>query len=105
MKPSITVSLFAFIALQQCLDFWTTYRILSAGGREENPVLVALATFCERFGLPRWSWLVVAKGGVIAAAYYALVHTAPHPITLAVFVGVALWYAWVLWHNYREYAR
>lgn len=88
---------YAFLVLLvvlQYLDGWTTYKVLSKGGRELNPVV---RWFINQFGL--LNGLVLVKGSLavalIAATFYG---TMPWWV-----LGVlCVLYVVVVAHNFKE---
>lgn len=80
-----------FIALQLG-DFYTTCRVLRAGGIELNPLLVFLF---GRIGvIPA---LVLYKGGCIAIGIWMYAHS-----QVEVMVLLSALYSWVVYHNFKQ---
>ena len=92
----MTLALFLTLCGLQCLDAYSTYKVIMRGGREANPVLTWLADH-----LPgTWTWLIVGKLTVISGA--ALI-AMPNNIVSQVLLGLACaFYGWVVWHNLRQ---
>jgi len=75
----------------QVLDVWTTHRILSAGGRELNPVMDWLF---KRLGvLPG---LIIVKTVVVALIWFYLIS---HPVFVA---ALCIFYVAVVIHNFKS---
>jgi len=53
------------LAVLQCADYWTTTRILAAGGREHNSLLVR---WFAKFGMKRT--LIVKGIAVVGVGYF-----------------------------------
>lgn len=89
---NMTTILALLIGLQ-IADAITTYKIISRGGREVNPVLVKLAELTRLFTNAKWAWLVIAKAvGIAASIYIALAWPSGAPVFV-------LLYVWVVIHN------
>lgn len=87
------MNLLILFAALQAADAYTTYRVLSQGGRELNPIM---SKAFEAFGhLPA---LFVIKGAAIGAIWYI------HDMQYADYVIAALcvFYAGIVWHNWKQ---
>lgn len=82
------------LALLQAADAWTTWRILSDGGRELNP---AMRYAIEQAGLIP---ALVAKGVIVVALAWAF--CLPYPWILA---GLVAFYAGAVTFNCRSIKR
>jgi len=88
-------ALLILIILLQAADIYTTLRVLSQGGREMNKLLKWLM---DRIGvLPA---LLVSKAVVIGGFVY--LYFGADLVFYPVVGGLAVVYAIVVWHNYRE---
>jgi hypothetical protein len=97
----IELALVIAIVVLQVLDFWTTYTILRAGGRELNKVMVALF---DAVGLV--PGLLIAKGGFSAAIIWGhLAGVFAGGVGLLLLGGIALFYLAIVAHNLREMNR
>ena len=82
--------LFAFFALLQCGDFYTTYTIIKTGkGHEANPIL---AKIFDKIGYP--TGLAIVKGLAIVIGFLLL----PYWYVLT---GLNVLYIWVIYNNYK----
>ena len=88
--------LLALIIILQLLDAWTTFRVLEQGGREMNPLLAWAMS-----GIGVTLALVIAKGTAIAAFIIAYL-LAPATVFMVMAAGIAVVYAWVVWHNWGQ---
>lgn len=85
-------------------DWYTTYRVISNGGRETNPLLLFVKEFLERAGIRgRWAWLTVTKLFVIVGLLSLLFSDPTLPLYADLIVAaVAAFYVGVVWHNWRQ---
>lgn len=82
-------TLISLLVVMQVLDFWTTYYILSRGGRELNPLLAKLF---DKVGEKRG--LLIAKGvGVVIIVLWGPL------MPRSVLVGLTLVYLAVIANN------
>lgn len=88
--------LLILVIVLQLLDGWTTYRILSTGGRELNPVL---AWAIRKIGTT--PALVVSKVGAIALAIVAYMLTS-FWIFVVIMVPVVIIYCHIVRNNWRQ---
>lgn len=80
--------LLSLLLLLQYYDGLTTYRVLSKGGRELNP----LVRWCiNKFGLR--NGLLLVKGNIAVL------------ITWTTLAGLCVLYTWVVYHNFTELAK
>ncbi|MCR4304982.1 MAG: DUF5658 family protein [Gallionella sp.] len=90
----MTILLLIALAILQALDAWTTWRILSAGGRELNPVM--------RYAISEAGLIpaLIAKGAVVVALawYFCL----PYPWIMA---GLVAFYLGAVLFNLRSIKR
>ena len=86
--------LLALLVILQYYDGMTTYRLLSKGGREYNPVV---RYAIEKLGLARA--LITIKGTVVSAL---VVTTFTNPLPVWVLVGLSVLYMGVVIHNFKE---
>jgi len=97
----IEITLVIAIVVLQVLDFWTTYTILLAGGRELNPLLVSLFT---TIGLV--PGLLIAKGGLsVAVVWGHLAGAFAGSYGLLVLAGITVFYVVIVGHNLKEMLR
>lgn len=87
---------FSVIVLQ-ALDAWTTYRILSAGGRELNRLMAGLF---RRIGLV--PGLILTKGGLAAMIAGLHFYGAWSGYGVAILAGICAWYCTIVLHNLRQ---
>jgi len=86
----IPLSIFAAL---QIGDIYTTWKILSQGGRELNPIMAKLFA---RFGaLPT---LVVVKAAAVGLLYYFI----DEPYMTEIMWALCALYAVVVFHNFRQ---
>ena len=79
------------LSILQCLDWYTTHKILNAGGTELNPIMVKLFA---KLGMDVTLGLKVVM--VTAIAYYIAV-------TLwYVLIPLNLFYCWVIYNNWKS---
>lgn len=88
---TLPILLLIALALLQALDAYTTWRILSAGGRELNPAM--------RYAIAQAGIIpaLVAKGAIVVALawYFCL----PYPWILG---GLVVFYAGAVLFNFRS---
>lgn len=89
--------LLALLIILQYYDGLTTYRLLSRGGRELNPVV----RWCiDRFGL--LNGLILVKGNIaLLITWTTLVGLMP----VWILAGLCLLYVAVVYHNFTELAK
>lgn len=107
----ITAALLIAFAILQAADIYTTWRLVSTGGRELNK---RMRYFINRLGL--LPGLIVPKAAVTAALAGVILlcewtarkfywHWAG-PLAMGVeyllLIGALALYAWVVWHNWRQ---
>lgn len=88
------------LATLQILDAYTTYKILKAGGSEQNKILTALDGFLKRFTKAKWAWLVIAKVFAILCGW--LIYDSGHQYALILMIFLCAFYVWVVIHNFME---
>ena len=88
---TMTILLLIALAILQALDAWTTWRILSAGGRELNPAM--------RYAIAQAGLIpaLVMKGAIVVALawYFCL----PYPWILG---GIVAFYVAAVLFNFRS---
>lgn len=85
------IALLALFIVLQCLDGWTTYKLLS-NGRERNPLVELMI---ESFGL--LGAMVISKGiGIVAGIYVSAFGE------LWILASMTAFYALVVANNYRQ---
>lgn len=98
----IAIGLTVLIVLMQFYDFWSTYFVLTHGGREMNPVLLRLQEFLLRLGFGwKWLWLMIAKTWailVLGVGWYFNVWAGDGVYVLG---ALAAFYSYVMLGNYR----
>lgn len=92
----VNFGLYVTLLLLQCTDAFTTYKVLSAGGRETNPAGV----FLQKHLPGKWTWLVVMKLPLVVLAV-ALVFLGTFGTVMLAMLDLS--FAYVTWHNYREW--
>lgn len=89
--------LLALLVILQYYDGLTTYRLLSKGGRELNPVV---RWFINRFGLR--NGLLLVKGNIaLLILWTTLVGIMP----MGMLAALCLLYIWVVYHNFTELSK
>jgi hypothetical protein len=86
------VALFLLFVLLQVADGYTTYRLLSAGGKELNPLL---AYAFDRIGLV--PGLVIYKGVCVAGGGWLYLSQ-----QWWIIAALLMFYLWVVWHNVQQ---
>ena len=90
----MTYVLLSLLIILQYYDGLTTYRLLSKGGRELNPVV---RWFINQFGLR--NGLLLVKGNIaVLITWTTLVGIMP----VGVLAALCLLYIWVVYHNFTE---
>ena len=97
MTTNLILHLYAFLIILQIFDAYTTYRIIKAGGKELNKVLVKLAELLKPITNAKWAWLAVAKLIAIAAGF--LIYQAGAVEVMAI---MCAFYVYVCFNNFRE---
>ena len=96
----IAAPLVFVVMLFQALDAWTTYKIISAGGRELNGILAKLFQVVGlKFGL------AISKGGFAVLVLVLHFYGAWNGHGLLILSAISLWYGWIVMHNFREMGR
>lgn len=89
------------IALFQAVDGWTTYKALTGGGTELNPIM---AGFLKNVGLV--PGLIFTKGSVaamaVAGAYFGIWNST---IGLALLAILFVFYGAIVTHNLEQYKK
>jgi len=98
----IEIGLTVLIVLMQLYDFWSTYFVLTHGGREMNPVLLRLQELLLSLGFRwKWLWLVIAKTWVVlvlGVGWYFNVWAGDGVYLLG---ALAAFYVYAMLGNYR----
>lgn len=91
----LALLLFAGLAILQALDAWTTYMVITAGGREINPVEGA---FMRALGTG--PGLIVSKLIMLAIVYFAI-GVDPLRVSILITIFIVL-YIVVVDHNWLQ---
>ena len=99
----LQISLLVIIAAQFG-DWWTTYKVISQGGREVNPFMLRIRDVLVRFGFSgRWAWLTATKIFLILVATAIYVANPALPNWAEWFVCIVSGFnLWVVFHNWRQ---
>ena len=93
------------LAGMQILDWHSTYSALKDGkGHEANGLLLNIQEFMYTNGFEgRWVWLTFVKSTVcgMCLAIAVMVRDEQHTAVLALFGAVILFYAYVIYNNYK----
>lgn len=93
---NLILILSAVLVLQQALDFYTTWRVLSLGGKENTALIRWLIAKCGLFMA-----LVISKGGIAALVWWAVWLNWPGTLFLAwVLAGSVAYYVYILSGNF-----
>lgn len=90
--------LFALIVALNLADVYTTYRVLSRGGTEKNPLMAKVFSLVGF--LPG---LLLVKAVILAALWWAFVHQGLQgSFFIGLLVLICAVYIWVVVHNASE---
>lgn len=96
MLTILAYALFAFLAALQVGDWWTTRRIIGAGGHELNPVEIWLM---NRIGVD--AALILKAALVLALAILALIYLPAAQAAIVLAIACAP-YLWAVVHNWGQ---
>jgi len=93
MTPALYLAI--AVTVLQAWDAYSTYKVLSAGGRELNP---AMRWLMEQFGMVEA--LLLGKGAVVLVVWWA-VSTLAETVALWLLGGICVFYVAIAINNWR----